>query len=241
VSLDDLESPRRTLASLLRPMYDDLLAPAHLEDLRRSGLTDATIRAHFIRSVPPAMVRGLLGFDPDGLVSALAFPFRSPAGGFMDHLAVKVFPTLRDARGHTVKYLQRKGAPPRLYFTIAARGALDGAAPLWLVEGLKQSLAVGQLGLPAVGFCGIEGWHPRASRELLPDFDALALRGRVVELVPDGDWQFNAHVRRGVLGLCDALLFRGARPRVVVLPSHLDDFLQGREHDDPEDRRRRLH
>jgi Domain of unknown function (DUF3854) len=210
------------LARLLEPMYDDLLAPAHRDDLRRSGLTEETIRAHFIRSVPPAMVRGLLGVDPDGLVSALAFPFRSQAGGFMDHVAVKVFPALLDDRGHKVKYLQPKGAPPRLYFTTAARGALDSAAPLWLVEGLKQSLAVAQLGLPAVGFCGIEGWHRRGSRELLSDFDALALRGRIVELVPDGDWQTNNNVRRGVLGLCDALLFRGARPRIVVLPDHLE-------------------
>jgi hypothetical protein len=31
--------------------------------------------------------------------------------------------------------------------------------PLYLVESEKKALAVAQLGLPAVAFCGIEGWH----------------------------------------------------------------------------------
>ncbi len=39
--------------------------------------------------------------------------------------------------------------------TMAA--ALRGDAPLWLVEGEKKALAVAQLELSAIGFCGIEG------------------------------------------------------------------------------------
>lgn len=75
----------------------------HAENLARSGLSEETIREHFIRAVPPTMIRRLLGFDPPGVRSALLFPFRSPAGGFMDHVSMKVFPPLADAEGPTVK------------------------------------------------------------------------------------------------------------------------------------------
>ena len=75
-----------------------------------------------------------------------------------------------------------------------------------------------QLGLAAAGFCGIEGWHRRGSRELLADFDTLRLRERTVELVPDGDWRTNRAVARGAERLAQALDARGARVRLVTLP-----------------------
>lgn len=211
----------RALEVVLSRHYDGALAPAHREDLRRSGLTDETIRAHYIRSVPPAMIPRLLGFDRDGIVSALLFPFRSPAGGFMDHVSVKVFPPLTDQHEHQVKYLQPRGTPPRLYFTLAGLQALHDHRPLWLVEGQKKALAVAQLGLPAVGFCEIEGWHRSGSRDLIPDFDAVQLTGRTVELLPDGDVQSNPLVRQAVERFALALRRRGARPRLVLLPREL--------------------
>ena len=48
---------------LLGRVYDGALAPEHLADLRKSGLTDETIAANLIRSVPPAMISQLLGFE----------------------------------------------------------------------------------------------------------------------------------------------------------------------------------
>jgi hypothetical protein len=97
--------------------------------------------------------------------------------------------------------------------------SIVGGEPLWVVEGAKKSLAVAQLGLPAVGFEGIEGWHVGGSRELLPDFAVVPLCGRVVELVPDGDVRTNPNVERGALGFAEALQARGARVRVVILPT----------------------
>jgi len=212
----------RFLSYLLSHAFDGSLAPEHLEDLRKSGLTDETIAAQFIRSAPPAMIPRLLGFDMPGIRSALLFPFRSPAGGFMDHVRVKVFPTLTDRDGHGVKYLQPKSSLPRLYFvTSCLREALEGETPLWLVEGEKKALAVAQLGLPAVGICGVEGWHRKGERGLLADFDDIRLANRIVELLPDGDYQTNPNVKRAVQRFGAALVARGARPRVVLLPSEL--------------------
>src|SRR5512134_3080264 len=112
--------------------------------------------------------------------------------GFMNHARVKIFPALTDRQGHTVKYLQPRGSAPRLYFVTATmRQVLEDASPIWVVEGEKKAAAVAQLGLPAVGIAGVEGWHVKGSHELLADFDAIPLEGRVVELVPDGDYQTN--------------------------------------------------
>jgi len=207
------------LRLLIPRIYPGSLAPDHLADLRKSGLTSETIRAHLIRSVPPAMIPQLLGFNIDAVRSAYIIPFPDPmTGRFMDHVRMKIFPPLTSKDGQTVKYLQPRRSGVRLYFPLPTLPALDGNAPLWVIEGEKKSLAVAQLRLPAIGFCGIEGWHAAGFRELIPDFGFVQLRGRVVELVPDGDWRSNPNVWSGAERFSEALEARGARPRLVVLP-----------------------
>jgi uncharacterized protein DUF3854 len=212
-------------AALFRQLLEEdwPLAPEHREDLTKSGLSDATIRRHRMFSVWRRKLKALLRFALPGFDSGMVIPFPDPAGGFLDHIRVKVFPTtLRDREGHAVKYLQPKGSPARLFVPLATMAeALDGETPLWLVEGEKKSLAVAQLGLPAIGFCGIHAWHTAGSRELIPDFEHVTLANRIVELVPDGDVQTNQHVRRGAEGFALALARRGAKPRLVVLPDRL--------------------
>jgi hypothetical protein len=208
-----------TLRLLLSPLYSGDLAPEHLADLAKSGLTPETTATHAIRSIPPAMLRPLLGFDVPAIRSALLFPFPDPRGGWLDHVRVKVFPPLTDGAAHTTKYLGPRGAAPRLYVPrLTMDAVLRGSDPVWLVEGAKKALAVAQLGLPAVGFEGIEGWHVKGSLALLEDFGWVPLRGRRVELVPDGDVSTNPAVIRGARKLAEALEARGAQVRVRLLP-----------------------
>ncbi|MBI2015312.1 MAG: DUF3854 domain-containing protein [Candidatus Rokubacteria bacterium] len=171
------------------------------------------------RTIPPDMIDRLLGFPAPQVRSAYLLPFPDPRGGFMDHIRLRVFPPYRDRHGSLVKYLGPRGAAPRVFFPLVSMEAvLHGTEPLWAVEGAKKSLAVAQLGLPAVGFEGIEAWHVGGTRALLPDFDLVTLSGRVVELVPDGDVRTNPNVERGALRFADALDARGARVRIVLLP-----------------------
>ena len=136
-----------TLTLLLSRVGAGALAPAHRADLERSGITEATRQAHYIRSVPQSMRRALLGFDLPGIESALLFPHRAPTRGFMDCVRMKIFPTLLDRTGHKIKYLGPKQASPRLYFHVPSLPrVLSREGPLWLVEGYKQTLAIGQLG-----------------------------------------------------------------------------------------------
>jgi Domain of unknown function (DUF3854) len=205
---------------LLSCLYDaDPLAPGHWADLRKSGIADETIAAQKIRTVaPPYLIERLLGFSTPKVMSAYIIPFPSPAEGFMDHVRMKVFPTIETKSG-TIKYLQPKRSGVRLFFPLATLDrALHGREPLWMMEGEKKALAVAQLGLPAVGFCGIEGWHVAGSQDLVPDFNDIDLRGRIVELVPDGDWQTNPNVKRGAERFAVALSRCGAKPRLVALP-----------------------
>jgi hypothetical protein len=205
---------------LLSDAYPGALHPDHLADLQKSSLTDETIRLQRIRSVPPVMIRRLLGVDLFSIRSAVLIPFPDPAGGFMDHIRVKIFPSVNDRDGHCIKYLQPRHSGSRLFFPLATLGqVLGGNNPVWLVEGEKKALAVAQLGLPAVGFCGIESWHAGGSRQLLADFDVLNLQDRVVELAIDGDVDINPNVQRAARRLADALRARGAQPRLVVLPA----------------------
>ncbi len=210
------------LELLLSRAYSGSLAPDHLADLRKSALTDDTIHLHKIRSVPLSMIPRLLGFDVSGIRSAMLIPFPDPAGGFMDHTRLKVFPPLEGGDGHGIKYLQPRASGVRLFFTLLQLNELlHGTASLWAVEGEKKALALAQLGFPAIGFCGIANWHIAGSRELLRDFDRVQLAGRVVEVVPDGDAQTNDNVRRGAVGFLMALEARGARPRLVRLPTEV--------------------
>jgi hypothetical protein len=211
------------LEFLIGPVFEGNLHPDHRADLAKSGIREHTRQVQKIRSVPPGMIAQFLHFDPQGVTSAMLFPFPNPAGGFMDHVRMKVFPPLTDADGHGVRYLQPSGSGVRLYFALSClREVCEGTDDLWLCEGEKKTLAVAQLGLPAVGLCGIEGWHSRGSRDLLADFDHIRLMGRVVELLPDGDWRTNPDVARGVARLHEALTRRGARSRLVVLPESVE-------------------
>jgi len=209
------------LELLLSPVYSGALHPLHLADLQKSTLSDATIREQGIRSVPPAMIQALLGFNPTSVTSAMLLPFPDPKGGWMDHVRMKIFPArVAKKKGEsTVKYLQPKGSGVRLYFPRATMSAACGShETLRLVEGEKKALAVAQTGRPAVGFCGVEGWHVKGTEALLPDFDAIPLDGRGVYVIPDGDVRTNELVRYAVDRLGVALVARGARPELVHVP-----------------------
>lgn len=208
------------LEFLLSPVFDGALAPAHRQDLAKSGITEATRSAQGIRSVPPSDFDHLLGFRvPAAVTSLLLFPYPDPAGGYFDMFQVKLFPALEAGDGRTVKYLQPRGSAPRLYFVRSVLPlVMDPTVPLYLVEGAKKAMAAAQLGLAAIGFNGIQGWHVRGSRALLEDFARLPLRGRRVKVMPDGDVQTNPAVERGAAELADTLEQRGARARIVLLP-----------------------
>jgi hypothetical protein len=214
---------------LLSSVYDGTsLHSEHLADLRKSGLTDETITTQKIRTIPPHMINQLLGFEAPKVRHAYLIPFADPRGGWMDHVRMKIFPLIATENG-TIKYLQPRRSGVRIYFPLATFDAvLWMADPLYIVEGEKKALSVAQLGLPAIGICGIEGWHQAGAHDLHPDLDDVGLEGRVVNVVPDADVRTNPVVHRAVHRLGDALAARGAEGKLVLVPEGykgIDDYL----------------
>ena len=82
------------------------LHPDHLNDLRKSGLSDEMIQVMGVYSVQPADISKMVGWNPEGVRSALAFPYP----GVEEFCRIKVFPPYEDNKGRKVKYLQRKGS-----------------------------------------------------------------------------------------------------------------------------------
>ena len=228
----------RHLEFLLSSAYDRRdLHPEHLADLRKSGLSDETIRDHKIRTVPPLdMIDALLGYRAPNVKSAYLTPFPNPLGGWLDYVKLKVFAfddvmtevradhidEYRDRRrynGGRRKYLVQRASAPRLYFPIPTMArALEGAETLWIVEGMKKALALMQLALPAIGIESAWSWHLKGSRGLLPDFDQVRLKGRGVKVVPDGDINTEPMIARAYYGFVGALHRRGAHVQLVMLP-----------------------
>jgi len=91
-----------------------------VEDLRKSGLSDATIAAAGLYTPPPGDLPRLL--SPrlvDKVRHVLVFPYDGASNGIPmrrpdEFVRCKLFPPVSDGQGHTVRYYQRAGTPPRL-------------------------------------------------------------------------------------------------------------------------------
>jgi hypothetical protein len=204
---------------LMSVVYDRMtLHPDHLADLKKSALTAETISVQKIRTVPPHMIRFLLGRSPyKGITSAYVIPFYDPRGhGWMPHIRMKVFPTIVRKKS-SIKYLQPRNSTCRIFFPISTVDAvLHSTEDLYCTEGEKKALAVSQSGVPTIGIAGVEGWHLAGSDKLHPDLDDVGLDGRTVHLWPDSDIISNEMVRYAMDRLGLALKARGVKALTIV-------------------------
>lgn len=207
-------------------MIDDLnssMHPAHLADLRKSGLSNQAILDAGIRSVPPRDIDKIPGYATYAK-SAYEIPY--PEIGYSRYKmfydeADKINPTTKKSRP---KYLQKKGSMNHLYIPPKAKSILsDPAIQLYITEGEKKALKACQEGLHCVGLSGLWNWSA-GNKELIKDFDLINFTGRTIYIVPDSDWlQPNKHgygknLKQAVYGLAEKLKGRSAKVFVVQLP-----------------------
>ena len=176
----------------------------HLKDLERSGLPPDTIRTAGVYTVPPDEIglkktrRGL----PEGVVSALAFPYP----GFDGYERFKVW----WEEGRTgPKYHARAGTPNHFYFPPSVD--LKGDSHLLLVEGEKKALTLMQAGFQVVGISGVWNWLTKGDdgdSHPLPDF-ALVNWQRPVTILFDSDSAVNSNVRLAAWRLAREVAKRG--------------------------------
>src|SRR5207247_888179 len=95
-------------------------------------------------------------------------------------------------------YESPKGSTPRLYFPPrTCRLLSDVSEPLLVTEGEKKSAKADQEGFVCIGLGGVDAWSKKretgpngtkiGTRQLISDFDAVALTGRKVFIVLDSD------------------------------------------------------
>jgi hypothetical protein len=216
------------------------LLPQHLEDLRRSGLSDEQIAACRFRSeTDPRGIGKLLGWrgPADILGPCLVIPFPEPGGTINGYCRVKPDnPRLKNDK--KVKYESPVKKGNRVFFPPCTRAGLgDVSVPLIVTEGEKKAAKADQDGFLCLGLVGVYGWQRKrankdAPRELIPDLKCVAWKGRTVYIVFDSDFADNPMVRWAEWHLAAALTLAGALVKVVRLPTRpdgakvgLDDFL----------------
>ena len=192
------------------------LLPHHLDDLRSSGLTDATIAAAGVYSESdPDKIRRLLRWNrsADALGSCLCFPYRQLSGELNGFAMVKP-DSPRIFEEKTNKYEHPIGVSSKPYFT---RGAIDEIKDqfygcLLFTEGQKKALASDQAGYPCIGLTGPWGWMKKDSdpRQLSDDLAAINWTGRRVVIIFDTDPRRNFSVNFGLSELARALTEHGA-------------------------------
>src|SRR5262245_2726146 len=94
------------------------LHPEALADLRRSGVSDATIiEAGIYTPAPGELPRLLSARLVDQVHHVMVFPYEvfSASGLWRrddEFLRCELFPPVRDSEGHTIRYYQRAGTAP---------------------------------------------------------------------------------------------------------------------------------
>jgi hypothetical protein len=183
------------------------IKPHHLDDLRRSGLSNYTIEALGFYSATEPEVKTILGFDAG---EGLAIPY--PAVGIADPFArVKPDEPLV-INGRPAKYLSPKGVPLRAYIPPRTWEALkDPKTPVIITEGEKKAAKADQEGFRCIGLGGI--WDFSHNHKLIPDLARLRWDGREVFVAPDSDLVINPDIRLAVFTLERWLIGLGALVR----------------------------
>lgn len=198
------------------------LAPDHRQDLEKSGLSEETIKTAGIHSVPPDKIKKILGGWNAPINSLLAFPYGS---GFTRY---KLFPPLINKEGKSQKYYQQRGSGLHLYLPPKFD---PNANCIRITEGEKKALKGSQEGLNVAALGGIWNFGAKDAdsglTRLIDDLKALLPKGKIIEIVPDGDYQLKEAVAHAVYRFGILLEDEGADVRIVSLPiiEKLDDYL----------------
>jgi putative DNA primase/helicase len=227
----------------------------HLDDLRRSGLSDETILTNGLYSLIAnhpkhwctKEICDLLGWknenDAQEFGAVLVFPYRNAKGQLVEYCRMKPNCPRTTAASGPIKYEAPTQESNRCYFPVGVIPALsDASVPLVITEGEKKALKAVQEGFLTVGLAGVWSWTKRRGRndddeavgefQLIDDLAGLPWQGRVVYICFDSDIVDKEDVRKAQWNLARILRDKGAELKAVILPAGpngqkvgLDDFL----------------
>ena len=213
-----------------------VLEPHHLEDLRRSGLNDETIRQSgiYTESSQHKLAAMLNRQYAKCRGTSMVIPFRDATGEISGYKRAKPTVPRVDRNGRAIKYESPSGVDNHAYFPPGVADRLnDHGCELVITEGEKKSLKATQEGFPAIGLTGVFGWkRGKGTDKLIRDLECVVWKARAVVIVYDSDLKDNDNVKNGESRLVQQLTSRGAHVKVARLPDGpggekvgLDDFL----------------
>lgn len=195
---------------------------------QESGIRPEVIeaRGYFTAQTKAELAR--LGFSrAQQLAPALGIPIRNPTGQIANHQIRPDNPRKVKKKGSdkesTLKYETLKGSRLSLDTNPLSISKLaDPSEPLWITEGSKKVDALVTHGLCAVGLMGVWGWrgtNGHGGKVALPDWENIALNGRLVYLAFDSDVMTKLEVYKALVRLKQFLEHRKAKIKIVYLPA----------------------
>ncbi len=217
------------------------LLPAHIEDLRSSGLSDETIQDANLVTVSPEAAENYLGYDPT--VPCLTFPY--PPLREDPYYRFKPERPLVFGNGERRKYLAKKNGGNRLYIPPCEDledVIINTDRDLVITEGEKKALKAYQEGYTAAALSGVWSWKEKVDSEtgktrVIDELEAFKWQDRTVYIVFDSDAAENGAVQKAEDALGNYLCGRGARVLIARIPSEgaekvgLDDSLVKEENE----------
>jgi hypothetical protein len=213
------------------------LLPHHVELLSESAITPGVAGARGYRSVTKKAELKVLGYqDYQCSVPGLLHPIRGADGELRSYQYRPDQP--RSKGGKAVKYESPTGSAAVIDIPEGARDKVgDPGVPLVVTEGARKVDSAISKGLVAISLSGVYGWRGRnqsGGLTALPDWEDIALNGRLVYLAFDSDAMTKREVYQALKRLKSFLEMRKATVRVVFLPAGengtktgLDDFFAG--------------
>ncbi|MEO7859898.1 MAG: DUF3854 domain-containing protein [Nitrospirales bacterium] len=163
-----------------------VLIPEHLDDLKKSGLTDNSIALLRYAAVPPYQIK------LKGVESAYTLPYFTMDGSVNGFQRRKLFPPIKSSHG-TMRYWQPPNTSPHLYLPplLSWRNvAKHVTASLTITEGEKKAACACQHGLITAGIGGVWCWRStldNGDNLTLPMLDEFQWTDRTVLVCPDSD------------------------------------------------------
>lgn len=240
-----LDAARAALDSFFREhCAGPFLLPQHQQLLAASGIKPEVATARGYRSVTKKKDLQVLGFNSgQQSIPALLIPIHSTTGQ-------KTYQTRPDSprtdkQGKTVKYETPAGGQLMLDVNpfIPKESLRAPSVPLFITEGSRKADSAISQGLCCISLLGVNafrGTNEFGGKTAFPEWETVALNGRLVYLAFDSDVMEKRSVYGALRRLADFLSSRGALVRFVYLPSGeggtktgLDDFFaSGKNRDD---------
>jgi hypothetical protein len=238
ISSSDFQSNGPEPASQLAGIH-----PNHLEDIRKSGLSDAMIVAMGIRSLTGVEIHRQIyhGEEPESSswrgASGYAIPYYSSAGDTLTTRFRMTYDAATDEASSKPRYLSPVGAETHLYEPPGLDALLEAPGTsgyLIVTEGEKKAAKAVQEGFPCVALPGVAMWANSKSRAIdkqngkkmnyaSPVLDRLRelsdVKGRKVVILFDSDAHQKPQVNSMRWQLLYALLFQAAYwCRILEMP-----------------------